>query len=147
MPDDDNVHSAPGYIAHNETPLLLAVSRGNLNAVAALLKCKADPFLKNSKGESPISLAQKLKGKYPQMLGLLNSPPSLQEKDMSPYEPAAHIGFDAVLAAGQLLEAKKIPSPNVESMCNWYLGLGIHPWLRVERFWKVYCDWVKGGKK
>jgi len=92
-----------------------------------------------------LSVAQK--HKYPDLVEVMKKPPTLEEKDMAPYEPAAHIGFDAIYAAGQLLEADMIPCVHVEGMCNWYVELGIHPWLRVERFWKVYCDWVKGGKK
>ena len=45
------------------------------------------------------------------------------------------------------VEAKKIACPNIETLCNWYVLLSFHPWGRVERFWRVYCDWVRGGKK
>ena len=48
----------PDYLYEGTTPLIEAASSGNLSVVKALIKYKADKYLKNKDGETAFDLAE-----------------------------------------------------------------------------------------
>lgn len=126
-----------------ETPLLTAVACSSTNAVRGLLKCRADPFQKNSKNETPFTIAQKVDNK--DILNLFAEPDNhpITEKDIDPFRAAYNNRFDAVDALASLIENGIIECQNIEDVCGWYRNFGMSSWERVTGFWRYFSQMDK----
>eukprot|EP00397_Hematodinium_sp_SG-2012_P025097 GEMP01026192.1.p1 GENE.GEMP01026192.1~~GEMP01026192.1.p1 ORF type:complete len:590 (+),score=101.06 GEMP01026192.1:295-2064(+) len=114
-------------------PLMIACVDGNIRAVEMLMRCNADPHLKNASGETAVDIAiAHAHGSDAVRVALSTAHPPFQQVLWG-----KQLGWDTPGVLAKLLERDLIPGvASLEDLCDWYQNLGVEPQDRVAEFWK-----------